>query len=170
MTWSQQNLWVAAWQNQQNDMCPAKTQISLGIRPVWSESSLCAPWVAKDPMLLHADSEDSDQTGRMPRLIWVFAGRTGNFVCFCHAAAPILKPCAYSSLHTVSDQSTCCLYTVVGPWLPIDQPVKTVRDAWIYRLIRIFTDYTSFFRGFVWPLLTQITNVLILELKDFTRL
>ena len=28
---------------------PAKTQISLGIRPVWSESSLCAQWVAKDP-------------------------------------------------------------------------------------------------------------------------
>ena len=25
---------------------PAKTQISLGIRPVWSESSLCALWVA----------------------------------------------------------------------------------------------------------------------------
>ena len=24
-------------------------------------------------MFLHADSEDSDQTGRMPRLIWVFA-------------------------------------------------------------------------------------------------
>ena len=44
--------------------------------PVWSESSLCAQWVAKDPSFLHADSEDSDQTGRMPRLIWVFAGRT----------------------------------------------------------------------------------------------
>ena len=57
-------------------MLPAKTQISLGIRPVWSESSLCARWVAKDPSFLHADSEDSDQTGRMPRLIWVFAGRT----------------------------------------------------------------------------------------------
>ena len=55
---------------------PAKTQISLGIRPVWSESSLCAQWVAKDPSFLLADSEDSDQTGRMPRLIWVFAGRT----------------------------------------------------------------------------------------------
>ena len=54
----------------------AKTQISLGIRPVWSESSLCAQWVAKDPRFLHADSKDSDQTGRMPRLIWVFAGRT----------------------------------------------------------------------------------------------
>ena len=55
---------------------PAKTQISLGIRPVWSESSLCAQWVAKDPRFLHAYIEDSDQTGRMPRLIWVIAGRT----------------------------------------------------------------------------------------------
>ena len=50
---------------------PAKTQISLGIRLVWSESSLCAQWVAKDPRFLHADSEDSDQTGRIqsPRYI-----------------------------------------------------------------------------------------------------
>ena len=55
---------------------PAKTQISLGIRPVWSESSLCAQWVAMDPRFLHADSEDSDQTGRMPRLIWVVAWGT----------------------------------------------------------------------------------------------
>ena len=55
---------------------PAKTKISLGIRPVWSEPSLCAQLVAKDPRFLHADSEDSDQTGRMPWLIWVFAGRT----------------------------------------------------------------------------------------------
>ena len=60
----------------------AKTQISLGIRPVWSESSLRALWVAKDPSLLRAASEDSDQSGRMPRLIWVFAGRTCHFVGF----------------------------------------------------------------------------------------
>ena len=59
---------------------PAKTQISLGIRPVWSESSLCAQWAAKDPRFLHADSEDSDQTGRMSRLIWVFAGRTATLL------------------------------------------------------------------------------------------
>ena len=52
------------------------------IRPVWSESLLCTQWVAKDPMLIHADSEDSDQTERIPRLIWVFAGRTGHFVSF----------------------------------------------------------------------------------------
>ena len=39
---------------------PAKTQISLGIHPVWSESSLYAQRVAKDPSFFHADSEDSE--------------------------------------------------------------------------------------------------------------
>ena len=64
-------------------VCPAKTQItSLSIRPVWSESSLCAQWVAKGPSFLHADSEYSDQTGWMPRLIWAFAGHTCHFVSF----------------------------------------------------------------------------------------
>ena len=61
---------------------PARTQISQGIRPVWSESSLCAQWVAKAPSFLHADSEDSDQTWRILKLIWVFAGRTCHFVGF----------------------------------------------------------------------------------------
>ena len=59
---------------------PAKSQISLGIRPVWSESLLWAKWIAKDPSFLQADSKDSDQTGWMPRLIWVFAGRTDHFI------------------------------------------------------------------------------------------
>ena len=57
----------------------AKIQISLGICPVWSESSLCAQWVAKSQSYHHADSDDSDQAGRMPRLIWVY---TGHFVGF----------------------------------------------------------------------------------------
>ena len=30
----------------------AKTQISLGIRPVWSVYLLCTQWVAKDPSFL----------------------------------------------------------------------------------------------------------------------
>ena len=33
-------------------------------------------------MFLHADSEDSDQTGRMTSLVWVFAGRADYFVDF----------------------------------------------------------------------------------------
>ena len=59
---------------------PAKTQISLGIDPVWSESSLCAQWVAKNLRFLHADSEDTDQTGQTPRLIWVFVERTATLL------------------------------------------------------------------------------------------
>ena len=55
---------------------PTKTQISLGIRPVWSESSLSA-WRNLGHLTTYwAHSEDSDQTGRMPRLIWVCARRT----------------------------------------------------------------------------------------------
>ena len=61
---------------------PAKTQFSLRS---WSESLLCAWWVAKEFTLLQDDKEDSDQTGRMPRLIWDFAERT-SFCWFCHAS------------------------------------------------------------------------------------
>ena len=45
-------IWAAAW-----SVSPAKTQISLGI-PQTDQSSLCALWVAKIPLLLHADSKD----------------------------------------------------------------------------------------------------------------
>ena len=48
------------------------------IRSDWAS----AQWVVKDPSFLRADSEDSDQTGRMPRLIWDFAGRTCHSVGF----------------------------------------------------------------------------------------
>ena len=61
-------------------LCPQRR-----LRSVWAsaqsdQSSLCTQWVAKDPSFLHADSEDSDQTGRMPWLIWVFTGCTWHFV------------------------------------------------------------------------------------------
>ena len=55
---------------------PVKIRISLGICPVWSKSSLSA-WRKLGSLATNwAHSEDSDQTGRMPRLIWVFAGGT----------------------------------------------------------------------------------------------
>ena len=45
------------------------------------QSSLCAQWVAKDPSFLHANSEDSDQPGQMPRMICLH-WRTCHFVDF----------------------------------------------------------------------------------------
>ena len=66
---------------------PAKTQISLGIRPVWSESSLCAQWASKGPRFLHADSEDSDQI----RPVWSESSLGAHSFCwFCHEAAQIV--------------------------------------------------------------------------------
>ena len=61
---------------------PAKIQISLRIRAVWPESSLGAVGTTKDAKFLYADNEDSDQTARMRRLIWVFVGRTYQKVRF----------------------------------------------------------------------------------------
>ena len=37
-------IWAVTWQNQQMSVLPAKTQISLGIQPVWSESLLSIIW------------------------------------------------------------------------------------------------------------------------------
>ena len=46
------------------------------ILPVWSESAL-STWRKLGSLATHwAHSEDSDQTGRMPRLNWIFAGST----------------------------------------------------------------------------------------------
>ena len=89
------------------NMRPAKTQISLGICPVWSESSLCTEWVAKDPTFLHANSEDSDQTGQMPRLIWVFDGRTLILLVFsCRGSLDLVYSTTVTTLlHSPKDQS-----------------------------------------------------------------
>ena len=39
-------------------LCPAKIQISLRIRAVWSESSLGGFWIDKDAKFHHVDNED----------------------------------------------------------------------------------------------------------------
>ena len=78
-------IWATTRQNQQSGCASSEdwdqpghppSLISVGIRPVWSESSL-ATWRKLGSLATHwAHSEDSDQTGRMPGLIWVFTGRT----------------------------------------------------------------------------------------------
>ena len=61
---------------------PSEDSDQPGHPPCEQSFLLCALWIAKNPSFIHADSEDSDQTGQMPRLIWVFAGRTCHFVGF----------------------------------------------------------------------------------------
>ena len=76
--------WFQSWQSDElrHDkinkvtVCPAKTQFSLGICPVGSESSLSTRRKLGSLATHSAHREDSDQTGWIPRLIWVFAERT----------------------------------------------------------------------------------------------
>ena len=76
-------------------MCAQRRLISLGIRPVWSESLLSA-WRKLESLATHwAHREDSDQTGWRPRLIWVLAGHTVILMDFCHEAAHVSKKLAH---------------------------------------------------------------------------
>ena len=75
-------IWATSWQNQQNDPCTQRRLRSARASAQSEQFSLCVQWVAQDPSFLQADSEDSDETGWMPRLIWVFAGCTCPFVGF----------------------------------------------------------------------------------------
>ena len=68
--------WAATWQNQQNGLW-----LQRRLRSAWasaqSDQSSLSTWRWLGSLATHwAHSEDSDQTGRMPRLIWVFAGST----------------------------------------------------------------------------------------------
>ena len=75
---------------------PAKTQISLGVRPVWSESSQCAKWVAKDPNFLHADAQ-ADLSLRWAHM---------PFRWFCHEMAHIVMlKIIYSEFHLQARKS-----------------------------------------------------------------
>ena len=99
---------------------PHDKTINVAVRPVWSKSSLSA-WRTFGALDTHwAHSEDSDQIGWMPRLIWVFAGCT-LILLVCHVAAQIICifDCHKNDKQTCADnmdkkRSCQVLYTV---WL-----------------------------------------------------
>ena len=125
---------------------PAKTQISLGIRPVWSESLLSAWWKLRPLAIYWAHSEDSDQTGRMPKLIWVFAGRTCHFVGFVMRRLIYWHNKETSSLHLCKFTPHECIFfhSIVllqvmwlfnnDMWKPTKWPCaqRRLRSAWAF--------------------------------------
>ena len=69
-------IWATSWPNQQNGMC-AQWRLWLAWASAQSDQSSLSACRKLGSFATHwAHSEESDQTGRMPRLIWVFAGRT----------------------------------------------------------------------------------------------
>ena len=62
------------------ECAPSEDSDQPGHLPVWSES-LLSTWSKFRSLAAHwQQGEDSDQTGRMPTLIWVFAGWTVIFL------------------------------------------------------------------------------------------
>ena len=96
---------------------------------VWSVL-LCAQWVTKDPSFLHADSEDSDQTGQIPGLIRVFAGCTCHFVGF--VMRWLILPCMETKLSTTQKFQ----YKATVTYLLINE-LKLVSEK------ALFWDYNS---------------------------
>ena len=69
--------WTSARQNQQDDLCIQWRLISPAICPVWSVFAM-HPVGSQGPKR----TAKTDQTGRVPRMLWVFAGHTGHFAGF----------------------------------------------------------------------------------------
>ena len=88
------------------------------LRSTWAstqsdQSLLYALRIAKDIKLLHADSEASDQTGRMPSLICIFAGRTCHFVGFVMLQLICISPIIQWGQISGSEASSSSLYCLI---------------------------------------------------------
>ena len=84
----------------------AKSQVSLDVRADWPESSLSA-WRRIGSLATQwAHSEDSDQIGRMPRLIWVFARRI-VFCCFWSVSLALYRKSATVKNNVNHEAVTC---------------------------------------------------------------
>ena len=118
---------------------PAKTQVSLQILALCSESWQGSLWVKEHLKSLQADREDADQTAHPRRMMCVIAGRTCNFIgndvprliwsliiIVGHQIRSVGSP--FSSKYHVYDKIP---YAVCGQRRP-DKP------ALMHRLIRAF--------------------------------
>ena len=91
----QSAIWAISWQTNKLICAPSKR-----LRSAWasaqSDQSSLSTWRKIMFLATHiAVSEDSDQTRWMPRLIWVFAGRTGNCVGF--VMRQLMKTCLWKN-------------------------------------------------------------------------
>ena len=121
-------IWATAWQNQRNDLCTQQRLRSACTSAQSDQSLLCAQWVAKDPRFLHADSEDSDQTGQMPRLIRVFAGHIGHLLVLSCCSSFIVSVIFHTNTPSVYSQDI--ITDLVVERAPIK--VKGVKGAFVH--------------------------------------
>ena len=76
------NKWAASWQNQQSGMCAQRRLRSPWASAQFDQSLRCPHEESSDPLLPIECTAKTDQTRRMPRLIWVYVRCTCHFVGF----------------------------------------------------------------------------------------
>ena len=106
------------------------TQISLGIHPVWSVSSL-STWRNIGPLPTYwAHSEDSDQTGRMPMLICLCWAHM-SFCWFCLVEAH-LRLGLWQNWSVPEQFSVSCLFTGNSNWVWDPRMDTGFLELWSY--------------------------------------
>ena len=95
---------------------PAKTQISLGIRPVWSESSLCAQWISKDPRFFMQTAKALIRLGGCPG--WSESS-LGAHCWFCLVVA-------YLTINSITASLSTLQYRV------ITDSVRLIKFKWLH--------------------------------------
>ena len=116
-------IWTASWQNKQNDLC-AQRRLRSALASAQSDQSWLSAWRKLRSLATHwAHSEDSDQTERMPRPIWVFAARSCHFVGFVMRRL-IWNPENDKTYKIMSDRwrlrplkSACCPCSLISPYM-----------------------------------------------------
>ena len=100
------NMWAAAWQNQQNDLCAeGRRKNSLGICPVWSVFAVCMKnlaclathwvhslrWAHRSFCWLHVKSNSTNGTKYKPTNIWTDERKDENYIPLGINAGSIMK-------------------------------------------------------------------------------
>ena len=140
-------MWATSWQSQENGMCAQQRLRSAWASAQYDQSSLFT-WRKLGSLAAHwADSEDSDQTGRMPRLIWVFAWCTVILLVLSWGGSYTESYCCWDEI------SKICLMTKPTKWHV--RPVKTQISLGILPVWSVFAFRIKKAWIFSYPLSTQ---------------
>ena len=103
---------AASWQNQQNDYASSEDSDQPG-----HQGLCCRHEESLGHYIQWVHSEDSDQIGRMPRLIWVFTWHTCHFAGFAMRWLMLIPNQAYTVIwlcQVLTDPWAGCLYISTG--------------------------------------------------------
>ena len=144
--------WAVTWQNQQNGTC-AQRRFRSAWASVQSDQSSLSAWRKLGSLATHwACSDDSNQTGRIPRLIWVFTGCTVIFLVLSWCGSYIIRH--FLNLFVSPGEGLSFLHLTSNKtiWIPI-----LIQDKWHS------ASYTILFRNeysVICMIYGNLTNVL----------